>query len=599
LQEALRLSDGITDRETRARLYNLLAENKLNLGKVEEAEKLRRQAEVLRQEGPDDSRLWYRVLLRTGRLAEARQQLELQAEEETTEPVNLPRSHRETQLLLSIIYAMQGEDEKAVQSSKEGVRRGRELDSPFITAVGYMRQGHACMIAQGYQGYPQAAELFKQVVEISKELSTPRLPVEALWGLVRVHGYQGELDEARHLTEKGIKLADQAGDEWIASLTRLGMGASYVLAEQYLQAVSWLDEAMRGFQECSDPFGISAVRLWQAYSWFKQDDFEVLIPTLSELMSVCQQNGYDYLFTRTTLLGMPDERLVVPLLIWARENELAAGYPDRLLEKMGLSEIRLHPGYQLRVETLGGYHVWRGSQPIAHTDWRREKTRQLFQLLVTYRNTPLDREQICEYLWPRTTPEAARRNFKVALNALYSVLEPERKPGEDSAYVLREGTIYGLRPGSDLWIDVDHFEELLREGEHLLGQDLDQAMAVYQRALELYKGEYLPDARYLDWSTIEREHLAVLYLQAGDKFCEHSLKRGNFQAVIEVCHRILAQDSCWERAYRHLMAAFDGLGDHGQVARAYQRCVEIMKTELNVRPSDETEQLYQQLTGRE
>ena len=76
LQEALRLSDGIRDREAKARLYQLLAENKLNSGKVEEAEKLRNQAEALRLEGPDDAQLWYRVLLRTGRLAEARRQLE-------------------------------------------------------------------------------------------------------------------------------------------------------------------------------------------------------------------------------------------------------------------------------------------------------------------------------------------------------------------------------------------------------------------------------------------------------------------------------------------------------------------------------------------
>ena len=47
-------------------------ENKLNLGKVDEAEAMRQSAETLRQEGPDDSQLLYRVLLRTGRLEEAR-----------------------------------------------------------------------------------------------------------------------------------------------------------------------------------------------------------------------------------------------------------------------------------------------------------------------------------------------------------------------------------------------------------------------------------------------------------------------------------------------------------------------------------------------
>ncbi len=39
LQQALRLSDGTADREAQARLYLLLAENKLNAGKVNEGRK--------------------------------------------------------------------------------------------------------------------------------------------------------------------------------------------------------------------------------------------------------------------------------------------------------------------------------------------------------------------------------------------------------------------------------------------------------------------------------------------------------------------------------------------------------------------------------
>ena len=266
---------------------------------------------------------------------------------------------------------------------------------------------------------------------------------------------------------------------------------------------------------------------------------------------------------------------------------------------MELENIRFHPGYQLRTKTLGGFQVWHGYQPIAHGDWRREKTRQLFQVLLTHRDVPLDRDQICEFLWPGTEPKVSQRNFKVALNALYGVLEPARKPGDESAYVLREGTVYGLRPGCDIWIDVEDFQEKILRAERLIEQDLDLALNEYEQALNLYLGEYLPEARYLEWSAVEREHLAVLYLQAADKFCEIGLKKRRYQQVIEECQRILAQDSCWERAYRHLMTAYDQLGDHGQVARTYQRCTETLNTELSIKPSDETEQLFHQLVKDE
>ena len=596
LQQALRLSDGTTDRETHARIYQLLAENKLNAGKVDEAEKLHHQADLLRQEGPDDSQLWYRVLLRTGRLEEARSQLERQAAEESAEPVSLPRSHRETQLLLSLIYAMQGEDKKALQAAVEGIRRGKELASPFITAVGYMRQGNALMMQGNEEEFSKAPTRFEQVIEISRELSTPRLRVEAFWGLTRYYGYQGDLESATMMAQKGIAIATRAGDEWIASLIRLAMGASYILAGQIQEAAGWLDQSLRGFQECSDPFGASAVRLWQCYGWYKQGEYDVLSQALADLLTTCQQNFYNFLLTKPTLLGFPDDRLGVPLLIWAREQNIGLAYPARLLGIMGLGDIIYHPGYRLQVKVLGQFEVSRGQDAIDHSDWRRAKTRQLFQMLVTYRNAPLDREQICENLWPEADMAAAERNFKVVLNTLYEVLEPDRQPGAESAYVLREGAVYGLRPGSDIWIDADQFETFVSEAEKLKGSDIDLALENYRKALDLYKGEFLPEARYQVWSAIEREHLAVTYLGAADKFCELSLKRHGYQQVIEECQRILSTDNCWERAYRYLMIAYDQLGDHGQVARTYQRCKETLQEELNIQPSDETRELYHQLT---
>ena len=59
---------------------------------------------------------------------------------------------------------------------------------------------------------------------------------------------------------------------------------------------------------------------------------------------------------------------------------------------------------------------------------------------------------------------------------------------------------------------------------------------------------------------------------------------------------MLARDKCWERAYRHLMLAYDRLGDRGQVGRTYQRCTQALKEELNISPSPETHELYERLT---
>jgi LuxR family transcriptional regulator, maltose regulon positive regulatory protein len=599
LQRALRISDGTEDRESQSRLLELLAENKLNAGKLDEAEKLRKQAESLRQENPSDSQLVYRVLLRTGKLGELRQILESRAETERHQPPLAPRAHRETLFLLSLLYSFQGESELAYQTALEGTKRGEEMDSPFVTAVGYMRQGHALQLLPGDDRMLLAQEKFTRAVEISQLLSVPRLRVEAHWGLCRSYGYHGNLTRAQELALEGIEIAEQAGDEWVASLTRTAMGASLFLAGRQEAAIEWLNRSLRGFDECSDVFGMTAARLWLALGYLKQGNEEQIELLIPRILADARQMGYDFLFLKRTLVGPPDHRILAPLLMLARERGWEASYAAQLLDQAGLAHLTSHPGYQLRIQTFGDFQVWRGLQVIPATGWRREKTRQLLQLLITYIESPLDKEQIFEHLWPNLPASAAQRNFKAALNALYSVLEPERTPGSESAFIMRQGSIYGLRPGADLWVDCLDFKQRLNRIEQMGGTNPDLLIKELEAAINLFKGEFLPEARYENWAAGEREYLAVHALRASDRLASLYLQAGWYQPAIDRCQWILNHDNCWERAYRYMMLAYDGLGDRGQIARTYQLCLASLRKELDVGPSPETEQLYQKLTNQD
>jgi len=458
-----------------------------------------------------------------------------------------------------------------------------------------MRQGHALMLSgsgeERIEKYVHARACFEKSVEISRTLVVPRLMVEADWGLCRVYGYQGDLAAAKSYAQEALEIASQAGDEWIASLTRLTMGASLSLATDYDEAEEWLNRAVLGFQECSDAFGVTASRLWLALGFSKRKQDARLERTLPDVLSACRAGSYGFLFTRPSLLGADDERIFAPLLVSARENGWESGYASQLLEELGLPGIEQHPGYRLLVKTLNGFQVWRGEETIPSNGWRREKSRQLFQLLLTYRHTALDREQICEHLWPEASSDVAQRNFKITLNTLYQVLEPEREAGKSSSFIARDGTSYRLQPNADLWLDAAKFSDAAREALSASSPDPD----LLQRAVRLYPGEYLPGTLYETWAAEERERLSALFLEIADQLAGLQLEREQYTDVIELCQRILAQDNCWERAYRYLMQAYDRLGDRGQVGRTYQRCVQTLQEELDVAPSPETRNLYESL----
>ncbi len=594
LQEALRLMDRVDDRAARARVLELLAENKLNVGKAEEAEQLRARARALREEGPSEDGLSVRVKLRTGRLDEAREILETWARAERGKP-HAPRAHRETLLILSLIHSMQGNAADALAAAQEGIALGAQLASPFVSAVGQMRLGHAYQIrgdpAIG-QGLDAALKCYETAIALGDQLAVSRTRAEAMWGMTRAHGYGGDLESAQRDAAEGIQVAKSAGDAWLIALVQIALGGSQVLARRERDAVETLSNALAAMRACGDAFGQAAARLWLALACWRMNQRERALTHLEDALTLAQTRRYDYLFTTRTLLGMPDARMVAPLLLQARRRGKLAAFTTRLLAAMGLENATTHAGYQLHVQTLGLLRVWRGATEVTAREWQRKKARQLLQLFVTRRGRMLEREEIFELLWRDQTPSVAARDFKVALNALNKALEPERGDA-DPAFIVREDSAYGLRAGADVWIDADEFARLIARAESSAD---DTALDLLRRALALYHDDYLiADARYGDWAIAERERLLALYLRAADRLAGELLARGAYAEGIAWCEKILARDRCWEHAYRLMMRAYAERGDRAQARRVFEQCARVLREELEVAPSEATLQVLRDL----
>ena len=624
LQEALRLTDRVDDRQARARLLELLAENKLNMGKPDEAEALRAEARALQEAGPDEDALSVRVKLRTGRLGEVLQILEGWLETERREAERgrgrPPRGHRETVLLLSLAESFRGRGERAYALAHEGIGLGERHGSPFIIALAHTRLGHALQVKTNdqrlmtqpsalspqpsvishqssvFNPYEQAITAYQTAIAIGDRHAVRRTRAEAMWGLTRAYGFLGDLDSAQRAAAEGREITRWAGDPWLEALIGLQLGAGHILACQPDVAVEHLSRALVAFRECGDTLARAATRLWLSIAYHDLKQLEHCVASLEDALSLSDQHGYQFLFTTTTFLGLPDARRLVPTLLEARGRGRRPSTIAHILGEMGLAGVQTHPGYRLRVQTLGGFRVWRGEVEVQPREWQRDTARRLFQLLLTERARWLQRDEILERLWSAAPPDAAQRDFKVALNAVYKALEPARPPDAPSAYVVREGTAYRLRPEVDLWLDVTVFEAEYEAGLRLLqaGQT-DPGLARLGAALRLYEGDYLPDALYEDWSSEERERLLGQYLRGSDRLAESLVERGRYDEGLAVCQRLIARDLCWERAYRLMMIAHARQGNRPLALRAYQRCVTTLRDELGVPPSPATTSLYHQI----
>jgi DNA-binding SARP family transcriptional activator len=274
-----------------------------------------------------------------------------------------------------------------------------------------------------------------------------------------------------------------------------------------------------------------------------------------------------------------------------------------------LADVTSYPGSgaALRVQTLGGFRVWRHGVEIQTTDWGREKALHLFQFFVTVGRQYLHKEQIIDRLWPDLDIKKGDRDFKVALNSVNNALESNREAWSEPRFIRRHGLAYGLNL-EDVWLDSEVFEMLITTGNQTMmgknhatratgngnGNGKATAIACYEAAVSLYQGDYLPERRYEDWTSAERERLQILALGTMTTLAELLFECNPLESV-RLTQRVLMIDPVWEDAYRIQMRAYAAQGNRPLALRTYQQCVETLRREFDVEPLPETQELYQRI----
>jgi LuxR family transcriptional regulator, maltose regulon positive regulatory protein len=261
------------------------------------------------------------------------------------------------------------------------------------------------------------------------------------------------------------------------------------------------------------------------------------------------------------------------------------------------SEAAVNSITPLTIQTLGQFVVTRDKERLPDNAWGREKARQLFQYLITHRQHFTAKERIIDDLWPELDPERADRDFKVALNALNSALQPDRAGRGLSIYIARQGTTYGLEPAAPVLVDVDEFQAQFTAASQAENNHPGHAVRHYRQALQYYRGDYLPDTLYQDWASAERERLATLYLTAATRLAGLLLAENEIMEMTFWSQLVIAADSCWEEAYRLLMRGHMASGNRPLALRVYQQCRTALAEELGIEPMAETTRLFEQIAS--
>jgi len=242
----------------------------------------------------------------------------------------------------------------------------------------------------------------------------------------------------------------------------------------------------------------------------------------------------------------------------------------------------------LCIRMLGAFEVELDGVAIPESRWPRQKTKSLLKVLLTSPGKAFSVDQLIDMLLPDANVERAGSNIKARVSELRRVLEPGLSRGQDSQYIVSIGEGYAFNASASFWLDAEAFTEQISSTDLEFEQGhWANAAESCENAIALYRGEFLPEDQYAEWSQAPRNRLQEIYIEATSRLATCYVELGRHRQAIRCCQRILAIAPHRESVILQLMRCYAETGARSKALEAFDTGVHELRKRLNVEPSSE------------
>ncbi len=230
----------------------------------------------------------------------------------------------------------------------------------------------------------------------------------------------------------------------------------------------------------------------------------------------------------------------------------------------------------LEVRTLGGLSLRVNGRALK--DMGSHKAEALLVYLAM-EGGQHSRSELLTVFWPESAEEHASTSLRVVLSILR-----RRVPN----YLDISRHTVGIKPDATVRLDVTELEKELQTGR-------------IEEALRLYQGDFLQgfhvreSAEFEDWLESQQERLRELVEGSLHRSISRAIEVADYAKGRSLVHRLLELDPLDERAHRQSILLHALSGERTAALAQYDKCCEILRTEVGVEPSDELQELHRRL----
>lgn len=261
----------------------------------------------------------------------------------------------------------------------------------------------------------------------------------------------------------------------------------------------------------------------------------------------------------------------------------------------------------LRIWTLGHFAVaLPGDATAMAPSPAYSQGRLLLKCLLAAPGYQRTRDETIELLWPEQSVARGRASLSHALSQLRRLCEPTRSAYDDSRHIgSNRELVWLVTAGPDgiviqgdgagypnLWIDAVVFEESARAALAQLepsnaGTAFDDGLALAQRALALYKGQFLPADPYREWAQPARDRAQRLWAALVRRVASVQAASGDLERALLLLGQLADAFPDNEDAAMRLMLAYAAARQRSEALRVYQQLSARLANTLGITPADD------------
>jgi two-component SAPR family response regulator len=277
------------------------------------------------------------------------------------------------------------------------------------------------------------------------------------------------------------------------------------------------------------------------------------------------------------------------LLKSASEKTVAQPAQKLLPRKVQMSKLKAataDASIKVIVQTFGRFSVGINGKVLEPDDWKRKKARDVFKVLLLNYGQTVPTDVLIDAVWGDVDVKNVE---SLVMNAISQARKALSLFAPAATFIKSNNRGYVLDFGDRAEIDFLKFKAMLAEAANM---PLPRKEKTIRDAIGLYRGEFLREDLFEEWSAFERESLKDAYLNALRFLAEQCASRSRLNETIGYAKKMLEHDRLCEPAYQILFSTLQKLNRVIEAQKAFQECKAAYKKALNAAPPKRLQEFF-------